>query len=49
MNQDDIQQIFLQECDEGLSSAEIGLIACRATAPVTSAARPPFCFCRVLH
>jgi two-component system chemotaxis sensor kinase CheA len=30
MNQDDIQQIFLQECDEGLSSAEIGLIACQS-------------------
>lgn len=30
MNQDDIQLIFLQECDEGLSSAETGLIACQS-------------------
>ena len=30
MNQDDIQIIFLQECDEGLSSAETGLIACQS-------------------
>lgn len=30
MNQDDIQLIFLQECDEGLASAETGLIACQS-------------------
>ena len=30
MNQDDIQLIFLQECDEGLSSAETGMIACQS-------------------
>lgn len=32
MNQDDIQLIFLQECDEGLASAETGLIACQSNA-----------------
>src|SRR3546814_1887370 len=30
MNQDDIQLIFLQECDEGLASAEIALIDCQS-------------------
>lgn len=30
MNQDDIQAIFLQECDEGLSAAETGLIDCQS-------------------
>lgn len=30
MNQDDIQLIFLQECDEGLTSAETGLIGCQS-------------------
>ncbi|MCF8709865.1 chemotaxis protein CheA [Rhizorhapis sp. SPR117] len=30
MNQDDIQLIFFQECDEGLTSAETGLIGCQS-------------------
>lgn len=30
MTNEEIQQIFFQECDEGLASAEAGLMACRA-------------------
>src|SRR3546814_536619 len=37
MNQDDIQLIFLQDCDEGLASAEIALIACHANPEVSEA------------
>lgn len=46
MNQDDIQLIFLQECDEGLASAETGLIACQSNAQDSEAINSIF---RAVH
>lgn len=46
MNQDDIQLIFLQECDEGLASAETGLIACQSNAQDSDAINSIF---RAVH
>ncbi|MBK5263713.1 MAG: chemotaxis protein CheA [Alphaproteobacteria bacterium] len=46
MNQDDIQIIFLQECDEGLASAETGLIDCQSNAQDSEAINSIF---RAVH